>query len=189
MRLLASIKWLGVILVAGALGVALGAGVRHILQTKAQQKVRSERLALSAARLGETSPLQVGDSLLDHTFESVDGDTVSLHSAIASSTYLMIIHPDCSSCIDELQRLKLKNPSKAACSRIVFVSYGNPRILKDVWETIELEFPLLYDHRAQWCTTHEISDFPLAIKLSDGLFIEGVFIGGLLDEEITALFN
>lgn len=158
-----------------------------MLVAKSEREKKAARYQLTAERLAASSELHVGMKIANHRFETLKGDSTDLYSEVTGAGVMVVIHPECSSCVEELVRLKTIGPSQTGVRELLFVSYGNPRLLQDLWKDIGIGFTILYDHRAEWCKHNNVQDFPLVIKFDDDFVIQDIYIGGLLEEDVAEL--
>lgn len=165
-------------------GVAVGLGVRELAleQSREDAAVLRNRL-LSEIDTKGTVP-KVGDTLPDHYFESLSGDTIRLGDLVKGASLLLVIAPSCDECIEEIIGVDRLAQSQYQASRFIFVSSANPRILSDVRNKFGSHLTFLYDHLAVWRQRHHIDLIPFGLKIDTKLVVTEVIAGQLGDERI-----
>lgn len=149
----------------------------------------AERQKGTNAVLSKMGTLEIGDTLIDHKFEDLNGMPVHLSEVVDSRTIISIMSPGCGACIDELRLLREILPSDKEFERFVVISSGNPRLLQDIRDELNVPATYLYDHRKKWLSNYDVDMFPFNISVDSGLVVMDVVVGGFVHEDIVSFLD
>lgn len=160
--------------------------VSYAKQNQAEEYL-AERQQMTNLRLAEMKTINVGDTLTDHVFEYLDGDTITLSSIVHSVTLLSVIQPGCGACLYELDHLMSITLDSLDLSKFIFISSSNPRAVHEIVAEIGISSPFLYDHKGMWQEQYRIEDFPFNIVVDSNLKVQSVFVGTFEEGEIREM--
>lgn len=176
---------LAVAVVCATVGAAyiLAAGARSLLDRRHQAEVMEVRRAQTEAALELMPELSIGDTIEPLPVEDLTRQPVDLQKLARERFVLIIINPNCESCVEELNLLQslFSNPDDLA--HFVVVSAGNPYDLQDLVEQYQVRLPIYYDHRARFLSQLRVSSFPFNIILDRNWVVHDLFTGSLTPEE------
>lgn len=170
-----------------ALGGVGGLLVSSAINESRSTKIQAKRQRLQSAILLTMQSLKVGDTLLDHTFETLNLKNVALSELIDGTTLISIMDPDCHSCLEELATVSSIAGGDFLRDRLVLISEANPRLLAEVRDSLDLPSPILYDHRGQWIQHYRVTSFPFNLIVDSDLVIRQIVATQLTEEEVTEL--
>ena len=191
----------------GTTAYLTGTRLGDFLLTREESSFRERRAALTEAAAAGHVQLGVGDTVPDFALEMIEGDTVSLWSALAQScdygelpeasgadgspagefttTYLIGVHPQCGTCVEEMAEIARYQAEHQTTGPFVFVSAANPRECQDVRDSLGLQSPFLYDHRGRFLYEFGLAIYPLVLVIDQDRTVQEMILGTLLQSEIA----
>lgn len=131
--------------------------------------------------------LSVGDTLLGHTFETLDLKNVALSELIDGTTLISIMDPECHSCLEELATVCSIAGEDFLRERMVLISEANPRLLVEVRDSLDLPSPILYDHRGQWIQHYRVTSLPFNLIVDSDLVIGQIIATQVTGDEVRMM--
>lgn len=177
------------LILAALSGVALGLGVREVMSKQAKSDASIYRDSVLANTDSNHSIPVVGDTLSDHCFESLEGDSIRLSELVAGSTYLIFVLPSCQECLDEIRMISEMTSDSIEASRFLFISTVNPRLLVDIRNSMGQHLTFLYDHRSKWRKEQGIEIIPFSLRIDGHRAVTGVVPGALLKDEVLEVLH
>lgn len=172
-----------------ALGGVGGLLVSGAINESRSTEIQAKRQRLQSAILRTMQSLSVGDTLLDHTFETLDLKNVALSELIDGTTLISIMDPECHSCLEELATVSSIAGEDFLRNGLVLISEANPRLLAEIRDSLDLPSPILYDHRGQWIQHYRVTSFPFNLIVSSDLVVRRIIATQVTTEEIRALVS
>ena len=133
--------------------------------------------------------LNIGDTLKDHLFENLSGDSVMLKSLFHEKSVLIVVQPECPSCHHEIQELAKAIQSEEDAKYFAIISSDNPRILAEMQETYNVTVPVLYDHRRVYLSQYNIFTFPFNITIDKNGVVLDMMAGSMLAEDFREIIE
>ena len=151
-----------------------------------REKRQKEMTAAITEQMGE---LDIGDTLKDHLFERLSGDSFMLKSLFHEKSLLIVVQPECQSCHDEIQELVKAIQSEEDAKYFAIISSDNPRILAEMQETYNVTVPILYDHRRAYLSQYNIFTFPFNITIDKNGVVLDMMAGPMLAEDFREIIE
>lgn len=170
------------ILVASLVGIKSG----EIYGEWQRDKSRTE---MTSQIVSSMKSIRVGDQLPAHTFEDLNGKSVSSIVLGQAKTLIMYVTPTCDGCVWQLRALASIDRSSHGDITVVVITSANPRLMEDLIDELELDWPVLYDHRGEFAQIVNINDFPFNILVSSSSEILDLSAGELQADEILEFFE
>lgn len=164
----------------------LGDQTGEILGDLKREKEQREKTAVITSQMGE---LDIGDTLKDHLFEKLSGDSVMLKTLFHEKSVLIVVQPECPSCLDEIQELAKAIRSEEDAKYFTIISSDNPRILAEMQETYNVTVPVLYDHRRAYLSQYNIFTFPFNITIDKNAVVLDMMAGSMLAEDFREIIE
>lgn len=168
-------------------GAVAGSFIGKRITKQNELKLLQHRQEITEHLLTAMQTVEIGAKLPDHWFETLKEEPVLLSDVLKPGSIISVIHPDCGGCLEEIRNLTENVRDTAVLNGIVFISSGNPRILKEIVELTDLRCIVLYDHRAKWLGQFDISTFPFNIVVQEDLVIKDVYAGAFMDSDLKRL--
>lgn len=151
-----------------------------------REKRQKEMTAAITEQMGE---LDIGDTLNNHIFEVLSGDSVMLKSLFHEKSVLIVVQPGCPSCLEEIQELAKAIRSEEDTKYFAIISSDNPRILAEMQETYNVTVPILYDHRRVYLSQYNIFTFPFNITIDKNGVVLDMMAGSMLAEDFREIIE
>ena len=178
------------VLIAAALAVGAfgGKAVSSILAKRQEGARLAHRLELQKQILGQMKTFKLGDTLVDHEFDDIDGRTIRLSSVVRASggAIIGIISPECSVCAEEVSGLAKLVPDSAFRSRILFISSGNVEELENLRRLSGLTNLFLCDRNAAWLSQYKVHTFPFNVFVDRNLVVREIIPSSLTEPDLEA---
>jgi len=133
--------------------------------------------------------LKIGDTLENHKFEVLGGDSVWLKDLLSERCVLTVVLPECNDCITEAQELKFAIKDSSDSRHFIFATWDNPRIFEEMKKETGLVTRFLYDHRRAYFSKYDISTFPFNITLNEKGVVLDMLSGPMLKEDFEEIIN
>ncbi len=171
------------------MGAAAGFGIKEVLEAKRVEDYQRSRAEMTRTRLANAGAVNIGDTLIDHVFEDLNQNRVRLSDLVSGVTLISVVAPTCGSCSDQILLISQLASNGPESGLFVFISSANPRYLQEMQAETGLSSPLLYDHRKEWITNYQITDFPFNIIVDENLVIQDIILGGILEQELATIIG
>ena len=153
-----------------------------------QERARKQR-EVTAQITSQMGELDIGDTLKDHLFENLSGDSVMLKSLFHEKSVLIVVQPECPSCHYAIQELAKAIQSEDEAKYFAIVSWENPRLLIEMQETYNITVPFLYDHRKEYLSQYNIFTFPFNITIDKNGVVLDMLAGYMLAEDFREIIE
>ena len=141
------LRILGTILISVLIvAVAVFIGARAGRYFGEKQKL-NEKKEFSEQILAKMQHLNIGDTLPNHKFEVIGGDSVWLIDLLSKKCVLTLVLPGCHDCLLEAQELKAAISDSNDARHFIFATWENPRTFEDMKNETGLQSAFLYDHK------------------------------------------
>lgn len=175
-----------IVTIVGLVAWAGGSAIGNYVSERKKAGFKERRAEQTQQALDQHFDLKIGDYLPDRLLETLTGDTVSLASLLTDESYLVAVHPNCKTCLEEMAEIARLQREHNALGPFVFVSSANPRELAEIRDSLGLQNPILYDHRGKLLSQFNLTAFPCFLKLDSQRRVTDFVLGTLLPEEIEA---
>jgi len=148
-----------------------------------------ERKLSNEIILSRMKTLKIGDTLDDHLFERISGDSVWLKELFCEKSVIIVVIPSCEGCHDEINELQqaLRNPYDSKF--FIFVSWQDPRLLEEMQKEMDIESPFLYDQETAYFSQFDITTSPFNIIVNkDGVVLD-MLAGKMLKDEFQEIID
>ncbi|MGH9878907.1 MAG: peroxiredoxin family protein [Nitrososphaerales archaeon] len=133
--------------------------------------------------------LSISDTLPNHKFEVIGGDSVWLKDLLSDKCVLTVMLPDCHECLVEAQELKSAISSPDDAKYFIFVTWENPRTFEDMKVENGLTSPFLYDHKGGYFSKYDIHTFPFNITLDSQGVVLDMLSGAMWKEDFQKIIE
>ena len=172
------------IIIAGGLAYLTGHLLGDILSKRKIASFLNQRKQRTENILKEHVQFGIGDTIPDYVFETLDYDTISFSKCLKDNTVLVAIHPGCETCVEEMSMISTLQLEYNETGPFVFISSANPRLLKDIRDSLKLDNLFLYDHKGKFLSHFGIDIYPMVLWVDDNKQITEIILGSLLPDEI-----
>jgi len=188
-RILAIAKYLTVIVAVAALGVL---SAKQVSQHLNARRTRASALELKQSRreyteglLRSMNTIAVGDRLPDHQFQDLEGRLQTLSDLTGDSTLVILFHPSCHFCDDELDALGDAVSDPSHHQRFLLASPGDIVEIVEKKEQFGIQSLVLHDQDGEYLTELGVSSFPFNIVVRRDGVIQDIVAGGLDAEDLA----
>ncbi len=201
------LRSLGLVVVVGLVAYFAGSILGGYLVEREEESFKARRDALTEVAAAKHVQLGAGDTIPDIALETLEGDTVTLwtaiaqineHGAVTRATgsnaangaaferiYLVAVHPQCGTCVEEMAEIARFEAEHRTLGPFIFVSAANPRECQDVRDSLGLENTFLYDHRGRFLYSFGLDIYPLVLSIDQDHVVRDLILGTLLPSEIA----
>lgn len=144
---------------------------------------------LSAKAIEKMKNLAIGDTLVNHVFEDMDRNPVSLDSLITGKSVITYVSTMCGACSLQIDQIIKLAEDSSDLKSFIFVSYENPRLLEEDIASLATGIEILYDHRRVYAKRYGVFTFPFNIIVDRDRRITNLISGRLLSEEILDIMK
>ncbi len=148
-----------------------------------EQKESSEKI------LARVQHLNVGDTLPNHKFEAIGGDSVWLRDLLTKKCVLTVVLPGCEDCLYEAQELKAAITDSNDARHFIFATWDNPRTFEDMKKEYGLTSPFLYDHKRAFFSNYDITTFQFNITLNEHGVVLDMLSGAMLKDDFEEIIK
>jgi peroxiredoxin len=139
--------------------------------------------------ISNMSDLNIGDTLPNHMFETIEGDSVWLYQLLSKRCVLIVSIPQCDDCYLEAEQLKSAKLDSVEQKKFIFVTWENPKLLDDVKKKLGLESLFLYDHKKEYFSQFDITVYPFNITLDENGVVLDLLAGSMLKEDFLEIIK
>jgi peroxiredoxin len=187
------LRW-GFIVVAVILTVGLAyiLGVEagnYYIKAKRSKNFILTRNAQTAQILQQMNTIAVGDTLLDHTFQDLNGNPVKLSEVLSEKTVIDIFDLGCEACLVEIQAIHEVVRDESDFKYFVLISSGAPVSLTDLRQQYNLRCPILYDENHEFFSELNIMGIPFNMIVTKDRIIEKIVSGTLTEDELREVIK
>jgi peroxiredoxin len=170
------------------LAIAIFLGSRAGKYFGERQKLK-EKSEFSEQFLAKMEHLNIGDTLPNHKFEVIGGDSVWLKDLLSKKCVLTIMLPGCEDCLYEAQELKAAITDSNDARHFIFATWENPRTFEDMKNENNLASPFLYDHKRAYFSNYDITTFPFNITLDENGVVLDMLSGSMWKEDFREIIE
>ena len=124
-----------------AIAIFLGSRAGKFFGERQQSKVNEE---FSKQILAKMQSLNIGDTLPNHKFEVIGGDSAWLKDLLSKKCVLTVVLPECDDCLYEAQELKSALIDSNDARHFIFATWENPRTFEDMKNENNLAYHKIY---------------------------------------------
>ena len=168
------------------ISIFLGIGAGKYLWQSTKSKQKEE---ISNQILAKMQNLNIGDTLPNHKFEVIGGDSAWLKDLLTEKCVLTIMLPGCEDCLYEAQELKAAITDSNDARHFIFATWENPRTFEDMKNEYALASPFLYDHKSAYFSNYDITTFPFNITLDENGVVLDMLSGSMLKEDFQEIIE
>jgi len=172
---------LGLAIAVGAWFIGTQAG--HLYTAMYTRFTAKSREQVTAEALDRMRTVRIGLPLSDFSFEDIDGKRWRLGEAAPGKAVICFVSLSCQSCLDELAMLSDQVRDGKLTLRAVVVSSSNPLNLKNMRDSLNLPFPMLWDEDKAFQTSLHIDSYPFNLVVDSGLIVRRVIVGALKEND------
>ncbi len=158
------------------------------------EKKQNEKFEYLKANLGDSLKYienvyayDIGDTLIDHTFEDLKRNPVKLSEVVQDKSLIVYIDPGCGGCEDEILDIQNAISNSSKYTNVVYITSGNPRLLEDLVNEYNIKSPVLYDHRGMFLKSSNLIIYPYNIITNKELVVLDLN-GGSIPEKMLSDF-
>lgn len=181
-------RFLTIIISISIIAIAIVAG-SYFGRFWGEKRLSNRQRELTSQITTQMGELNIGDTLKDHLFENLSGDSVMLKSLFHEKSILIVVQPQCPSCHHEIQELGKAIQSEEDAKYFAIISSDNPRILAEMQETYNVKVPILYDHRKAYLSQYNIFTFPFNITIDKNGVVLDMMAGSMLAEDFREIIE
>jgi len=170
------------------LAIAIFLGTRAGNYFGEKQKL-NDREQFSQQFLAKMEHLNIGDTLPNHKFELIGGDSAWLKDLLSKKCVLTIMLPGCQDCLYEAQELKAAITDSSDARHFIFATWENPRTFEDMKNENNLASPFLYDHKRAYFSNYDITTFPFNITLDENGVVLDMLSGAMWKEDFQEIIE
>ncbi len=182
------LKFSTIIISISVLAIAIFLGTQSGKYLGPKQRLR-EQVISSKQILAKMQYLHIGDTLLNHKFEVIGGDSVWLYDLLSKKCVLTIVLPGCEDCLYEAQELKAAITDSNDARHFIFATWENPRTFEDMKNENGLTSPFLYDHKRVYFSNYDITTFPFNITLDENGVVLDMLSGAMWKKDFGEIIE
>ena len=133
--------------------------------------------------------LNIGDTLPNHKFEVIGGDSAWLYDLLTEKCVLTVILPGCEDCLYEAQELKAAITDSNDARHFIFATWDNPRTFEDMKNEYGLTSPFLYDHKRAFFSNYDINTYPFNITLDENGVVLDMLSGSMWKDDFREIIE
>ncbi len=169
-----------------AIAIFLGSIAGQYLR---ERKKVEDRLNFSEPFIAKMEHLHIGDTLPNHKFEVIGGDSVWLKDLLTKKCVLTVVLPGCEDCLYEAQQLKAAISDSNDARHFIFVTWDNPRTFEDMKKEYGLTSPFLYGHKRAFFSQYDITTFPFNITLDENGVVLDMLSGAMWKDDFQEIIE
>ncbi len=170
------------------LAIAIIVGSRAGQYFGERQKQKKQEV-LSRQILANVKQLNIGDTLPNHKFEVIGGDSVWLKDLLSDKCVLIVSIPQCHECVLEAQELQSAITDESDSKHFIFATWENPKLLEDIKKENNLYSPFLYDHKRAYFSQFDISTYPFNITLDKNGVVLDMLAGAMWKNDFEEIIE
>ena len=164
---------------------AYGLGVLYTETVFKPKKLKSRAILTNAIK--QKIGLEIGDTIVDSDFETLDFKKIRLGDVLQDTTLLIFFEPECYVCIEDIENL-IDSHSNSIVKNVIFISSGNPRLIMDIRDDYDLKYTILYDHEGYYTSNLGITSYPFHLVVNNKYTISEIIAGKLISDDIKRIF-